>query len=93
MGWDGATRSGNLDVLLKWGGLCDLSASKNTTYRGLVSPGHPYLYTNFCKFAHLTCCKLLTPVTKQVESRLLDFPEPLNSVMALYTESKLATAL
>ena len=59
----------------------------------LETPACPCLYTNSCKFVHRTCCKLVIPMTKQMESRMLDFPEPLNPVMALNTGSKLVTVV
>ncbi|MDB9925088.1 hypothetical protein OAD67_02380 [bacterium] len=41
----------------------------------------------------LTWLKFVIPSTKQMESRILDFPEPFNPVMALKSGSKEGTTV
>jgi hypothetical protein len=59
----------------------------------LVTPAWPCLYTNSCKFDALTCCRLVIPSTKQMESKMFDFPEPFSPVMALKNGSKFGTTV
>ena len=70
-------------------GLRLLSELSNTTDTvALVIPAWPCLLTSSWRLEARTCCKLVMPNTKQMESRMLDLPKPLRSVMALKQGSK-----
>ncbi len=57
--------------------------SKITVTVALSIPAKPFLYIRSCKFAARTFDKDEIPITKQRASKMLDFPEPLNPVIAL----------
>ncbi len=57
----------------------------DTLWRG--SPRKVSMAGSLC--AELTCARLVMPSTKQIESRMLDFPLPFRPVMALNLGSKL----
>lgn len=45
-------------------------------------------FNRFTNYAAITCSNLLIPKTKQMESRIFDFPVPLSPVIAVNSESK-----
>ena len=55
----------------------------------LFTPACPCLYTSSDRFPARTWDRLVIPRTKQMESRMLDFPDPLRPVMALKWGSNL----
>lgn len=67
--------------------------SNTTDTVALVMPAWPCLYTNSCRLEALTCCKFVIPKTKQIESKMLDLPDPFKPVMALKNGSKPETTV
>ena len=65
------------------------SLSKTMVTLALFTPAWPCLYTSSERLPARTWERLVMPKTKQIESRMFDFPEPLRPVMALKWGSNL----
>jgi len=59
----------------------------------LVIPAWPFLYTSSCSDLARTWVRLVIPSTKQIESRMFDFPEPFSPVIALNSGSNWSTTV
>jgi hypothetical protein len=74
----------------------DVSASllSNTMVtEAFVTPACPCLYTSSCRLPTRTCERFVIPRTKQIESRMFDFPDPFRPVIALNAGSNPETTV